>query len=294
MQCAGNRRTAMSKGRAVKGVGWDISAIGNAIWGGAKLADVLELVGIPKLTKTSPLGGKHVEFVSVDMCKEEKGGPYKASIPLIQSTNSEADVLLAYEMNGESAICSLEDDNTVQHGKFHNMICFADNMILIIVFIIVMMQVKVHGYAVSGGGRGIERLDVSFDGGKAWVEASRHQKSGIPYNAIADDDIYCDKWAWVLFEAEGDVLHNTEIVAKAALVPGYMVTKLREFPKERWLDMWRQLKNVSHHFEFQYAPKKEDAVNMLWRQVKHKVPAAKLAVRRSRRLKVPDWWRQRR
>ncbi|CAL5433553.1 unnamed protein product [Camellia sinensis] len=90
------------------------------------------------------------------------------------------------------AICSLEDDNTVQHGK-----------------------VKVHGYAVSGGGRDIERLDVSFDGGKAWVEASRHQKSGIPYNAIADDDIYCDKWAWVLFEAEGDVLHNTEIVAKA-------------------------------------------------------------------------------
>ncbi|CAL5338652.1 unnamed protein product [Camellia sinensis] len=47
------------------------------------------------------MGGKHVEFVSIDMCKEEKGGPYKASIPLIQSTNSEADVLLAYEMNEE-------------------------------------------------------------------------------------------------------------------------------------------------------------------------------------------------
>ncbi|CAL5378063.1 unnamed protein product [Camellia sinensis] len=79
-----------------------------------------------------------------------------------------------------------------------------------------------------------------------------------------------------------------------ALVPGYMVTKLREFPKERWLDMWRRLKNVSHHFEFQYPPKKEDAVNMLWRQVKHKVPAAKLAVHRSQRLKVPDWWHRRR
>ncbi|KAL7197095.1 hypothetical protein ACSBR1_037004 [Camellia fascicularis] len=79
-----------------------------------------------------------------------------------------------------------------------------------------------------------------------------------------------------------------------ALVPGYVVTKLREFPKERWLDMWRRLKNVSHHFEFQYPPKKEDAVNMLWRQVKHKVPAAKLAVHRSRRLKVLDWWRRRR
>ncbi|XP_052186255.1 probable arabinosyltransferase ARAD1 isoform X3 [Diospyros lotus] len=81
---------------------------------------------------------------------------------------------------------------------------------------------------------------------------------------------------------------------KEALVPGNMVAQLRKFPKERWLEMWRRLKNISRHFEFQYPPKKEDAVNMIWRQVKHKVPAAKLAVHRSRRLKVPDWWRRRR
>lgn len=29
VQCAGNRRTEMSKARTVKGVGWDVSAIGN-------------------------------------------------------------------------------------------------------------------------------------------------------------------------------------------------------------------------------------------------------------------------
>lgn len=40
-----------------------------AVWGGAKLADVLELVGIPKLTGATKSGGKHVEFVSVDKCK---------------------------------------------------------------------------------------------------------------------------------------------------------------------------------------------------------------------------------
>jgi hypothetical protein len=40
-----------------------------ATWGGAKLCDVLELVGIPKLTSVTSLGGKHVEFVSVDKCK---------------------------------------------------------------------------------------------------------------------------------------------------------------------------------------------------------------------------------
>lgn len=40
-----------------------------ATWGGAKLSDVLELVGIPKLSSVTSLGGKHVEFVSVDRCK---------------------------------------------------------------------------------------------------------------------------------------------------------------------------------------------------------------------------------
>ncbi|KAF5939928.1 hypothetical protein HYC85_021095 [Camellia sinensis] len=303
LQCAGNRRTAMSKVRAVKGVGWDISAIGNAIWGGAKLADVLELVGIPKLTKTTPLGGKHVEFVSVDMCKplnRDHGYPLRVVVPGVigarsvkwldsiniigeecqsprssvetparapltdsrssgqtparaanalsqkflqtgprssaqlparaslttsrssiqspaRAANTTQDILdgciprssVQFPARADKpksrqldlrAICSLEDDNTVQHGKFHNIIYFVDNMILILVFIIVMMQVEVHGYAVSGGGRGIERLNVSFDGDKARVEASRHQKSGIPYNAIADDDKYCDKWAWVLLK----------------------------------------------------------------------------------------------
>ncbi|XP_061991931.1 sulfite oxidase-like isoform X2 [Rosa rugosa] len=268
LQCAGNRRTAMSKVKPVKGVGCDVSAIGSAIWGGAKLADVLELVGISKSTSvSSPLGGNHVEFVSVDMCKEEKGGPYKSSIPLLQATNLDAEVILAYEMNGQplnrdhgyplrvivpgvigarsvkwlssiniienecqgfftqrdykmfpptvnwenidwstrrpqmdfpvqSVICSLEEENTVEPGK-----------------------IVVHGYAVSGGGRGIERVDVSFDGGKTWEEAIRYQKSTeVPY--VADDTSSGDKWAWVLFKAEADVSHTTEIVTKAVDIAG--------------------------------------------------------------------------
>ncbi|KAE8706672.1 Sulfite oxidase [Hibiscus syriacus] len=249
--CAGNRRTAMSKTREVRGVGWDVSSIGNESalflhdfllkykklfilsWeGGAKLADVFELIGIPKLTSCTRSGGKHVEFVSIDKCKEENGGPYKASIPLTTATNPEADVLLAYEINGEplnrdhgfplrvivpcvigghsvkwldsiniiaeefqgffmqkdykmfppsvdwgnidwntrkpqmdspvqSVICSLEDVQPMKPGK-----------------------VTIRGYAVAGGSRGIERVDVSIDGGKTWMEATRFQKTGISY--IAD------------------------------------------------------------------------------------------------------------
>lgn len=75
------------------------------------------------------------------------------------------------------------------------------------------MQVTISGYAASGGGRGIERVDVSIDGGKTWIEASRFQKTGIPY--ISDDDISSDKWAWVLFEVTVDIPYSTEIVARA-------------------------------------------------------------------------------
>ncbi|CAA6667885.1 unnamed protein product [Spirodela intermedia] len=250
LQCAGNRRTAMSKRRKVRGVGWDVCALGNAIWGGARLCDVLELVGISKNSSATVNGGKHVEFISVDMCVEENGGPYKASIPLRQATNPDAEVLLAYEMNGEvinrdhgyplravvpgvigarsvkwldsikiikeecqgffmqkdykmfppivdwhniiwptrkpqmdfpvqSAICSLNDDDVVDSNK-----------------------ITVTGYAVSGGGRGIERADISVDGGKTWFEARRQQKPG-------------DRWAWVLFSADVEVPADAEIVAKA-------------------------------------------------------------------------------
>ncbi|XP_031095982.1 sulfite oxidase [Ipomoea triloba] len=288
LQCAGNRRTAMSNTRKVRGVGWDISALGNAIWGGARLADVLELIGIPKLTSMTPSGGKHVEFVSIDKCKEEKGGPYKASIPLSQATNPVADVLLAYEMNGEtlnrdhgyplrvivpgvigarsvkwldsiniiaeecqgffmqkdykmfppsvdwdninwstrrpqmdfpvqSAICSLEDVSVVKQGK-----------------------ITIKGYAVSGGGRGIERVDISIDGGKTWIEASKYQKTGIPY--ISDDESSTDKWAWVLFEAEVNVSHSAEIVAKA-------VDSSANVQPENVGDIWnlRGILNTSWH-----------------------------------------------
>ncbi|KAE8815882.1 Mannosyl-oligosaccharide glucosidase [Hordeum vulgare] len=71
-----------------------------------------------------------------------------------------------------------------------------------------------------------------------------------------------------------------------ALEPDYLLNQLRQMPKEKWVEMWSKLKNVSSHYEFQYPPRKDDAVNMIWRQVRHKIPAVNLAIHRSRRLEV--------
>ncbi|PIA51156.1 hypothetical protein AQUCO_01100179v1 [Aquilegia coerulea] len=250
LQCAGNRRTAMSKTKTVKGVGWDVSAIGNATWGGAKLSDVLELVGIPKLTSVTSSGGKHVEFVSVDMCKEEKGGPYKASIPLNQATNPEADVLLAYEMNGEGFFMqkdykmfppTVDWDNINWSTRrpqmdfpVQSVICSFED-----VDVVKQRKVTISGYAVSGGGRGIERVDVSVDGGQTWIEASRYQKADVPY---IGDDKSSDKWAWVFFRAEAEIPRNAEIVAKA-------VDTAANVQPENVKDIWnlRGILNTSWH-----------------------------------------------
>lgn len=94
------------------------------------------------------------------------------------------------------------------------------------------------------------------------------------------------------FESEIDYKEFSVFFSiEEALKPGYMVSELRKLPKEKWIQMWSRLKSISHHFEFQYPPKKDDAVNMIWRQVRDKVPEVKLAIHRNRRLKIPDWWR---
>ncbi|KAM7251846.1 hypothetical protein ACFE04_023729 [Oxalis oulophora] len=54
---------------------------------------------------------------------------------------------------------------------------------------------------------------------------------------------------------------------KEALQPGYMIDQLRNISEDRWMEMWKRLKDIAHHYEFQYPPKKDDAVNMIWREI---------------------------
>ncbi|KAM4880863.1 sulfite oxidase, mitochondrial isoform 2-T2 [Sylvia borin] len=94
LQCAGNRRSEMSRVRPVKGLSWDIGAISTARWGGARLRDVLLAAGL------APQNGEwHVCFEGLD--QDSSGTRYGASIPLERAMNPEAEVILAYEMNGQ-------------------------------------------------------------------------------------------------------------------------------------------------------------------------------------------------
>lgn len=87
----------------------------------------------------------------------------------------------------QSAICEPEDGQTLPDAD----------------------EVTVRGYAWSGGGRGIYRVDVSADGGKTWTTADLQPSEQSTYKA----------WAWVFWEASVPIPegHNgkIELVCKA-------------------------------------------------------------------------------
>ena len=82
-------------------------------------------------------------------------------------------------------------------------------------FLFFILQVNFHGYALAGGGRGIERVELSVDGGKKWLEAHRLPKEKICAQGL-DDDPDRPQWAWVLWELKYiKVYPPTTVIVKA-------------------------------------------------------------------------------
>nr|CAB3266707.1 sulfite oxidase-like [Phallusia mammillata] len=71
-------------------------------------------------------------------------------------------------------------------------------------------HIEVKGYAWSGGGRDILRVDVSSDGGKTWQAANLTKDE-----PNADDSAHC--WAWTLWNVDVPVKpgQKVELVCKA-------------------------------------------------------------------------------
>lgn len=97
MQCAGNRRDELMQVEEVKNeVPWGAEAIGNAVWSGALLRDVLLTAGVDDNYSFLTW---HVAFLGADTI--EKHGAqinFGASVSIEKALHG--DVLLAYEMNG--------------------------------------------------------------------------------------------------------------------------------------------------------------------------------------------------
>ncbi len=89
LECSGNSRSLLKK--KASGNPWTIGGVGNAIWGGIWLKEILEKAGLEK-------NAGHVCFEGFDIPKGKAQIKFIRSIPLEKALDS---TLLAYEMNGE-------------------------------------------------------------------------------------------------------------------------------------------------------------------------------------------------
>jgi DMSO/TMAO reductase YedYZ molybdopterin-dependent catalytic subunit len=89
LECSGNGRALLAEKSA--GNPWTVGGVGNAVWGGVWLRDVLEKVGLKPTAA-------HVAFEGFDKPLGASGVKFIRSIPLEKAL---ASTLLADEMNGE-------------------------------------------------------------------------------------------------------------------------------------------------------------------------------------------------
>jgi sulfite oxidase len=94
LQCAGHRRDELAAVHSIPGeIPWGAETIGNAVWRGVALREVILMAGVgPEV--------RHVAFLGLDALHQGRERfAFGGSIPIEKAMSSE--VLLAYEMNGQ-------------------------------------------------------------------------------------------------------------------------------------------------------------------------------------------------
>lgn len=221
---------------------WSAGAIGNAEWSGALLTEVLQAAGvypevrhvaftgldeiemgdqsfgfggsIPIEKAMSPevllayemngepltpghgfplrvvapgyIGARSVKWLANIRVQEEPSSnyyqthAYKLFPPQVDEETADwSKGLMLGELSVNSVICQPADEEMLPAGP-----------------------VSVRGYAVTGGDRSVERVDVSIDGGESWMSADLLEEKG--------------PWAWRLWEASVDLDPGEyELVARA-------------------------------------------------------------------------------
>ncbi|MHC1743117.1 MAG: sulfite oxidase [Syntrophobacteraceae bacterium] len=89
LECSGNSRSLLAE--EASGNPWTVGGVGNAVWGGVWLGEILNRVGLKP-------EARHVSFEGLDKPLGTAGIRFIRSIPIEKALSS---TLLAYEMNGE-------------------------------------------------------------------------------------------------------------------------------------------------------------------------------------------------
>ncbi len=228
LQCAGHRRDELAAAQLIPGeIPWGAETIGNAVWGGVALREVLQAAGVG-----TEVG--HVAFLGLDAIhKGSEQFAFGGSIPIEKAMSAE--VLLAYEMNGEPlppdhgfpvrvlvpgyigarsvkwlASIVLQDAPSTNYYQDLAYKLFPPHIqeesadwtqgqmlgplpLNSVIFrptegeVLNAGPISIQGYAVAGEGHLIERVEVSIDRGATWTTATLREKP--------------QSWTWCFWEA---------------------------------------------------------------------------------------------
>lgn len=250
MQCAGNRRSEMIKVKEITGeTPWLGNAISCAKWKGVRLADVLAAAGVKRganhvafdgaddvkkinsnfggsipLEKAlsdevllafemngeallpvhgAPLrvvvpgyiGARSVKWLTKITVQKKPSDnhyqkeAYKIFPPQIDKTNVDwTKGLMLSEGQINSVICAPQENEEVKKG-----------------------QTTARGYAMTGGGRSVERVEISADGGKNWIEAEL-----LEPREKAETESNKKTWTWQFWECGVNLKKGeNEIIVRA-------------------------------------------------------------------------------
>ncbi|MCJ1431983.1 hypothetical protein MMC27_001339 [Xylographa pallens] len=226
LQCSGNRRKHMTDGaRPTNGLPWEQGAIGNAEWTGPRLRDVLADAGMPidnppEDAKHAQFVGAESYGASIPLMKaiDPHGDVLLACLMNGQDLPPDHGFPIRVIVPGHVAARSVkwvnrviisEEESTSQWQR-SDYKCFGPNddkkpdwsraaaiQETPVQSAITMIRelsgsndreakVVIEGYAISGGGRSIVRVDVSTDDGKTWDQAE------IEHHAVAGSK----DWSW--------------------------------------------------------------------------------------------------
>ena len=247
LQCSGNRRAHMTRGsQPTNGLQWEAGAIGNAEWTGPRLRDILADAGLN--VSEPPDGVQHVHFVGAEAyavsiplstALDPRGDVILAcemngkdltpdhGFPLRVVTPGHA---AARSVKWVNRIILSEEESTSQWQKMDYK-CFGRNDIekpnwdmapaiqeTPVQSAITRMYrekedsevktITIEGYAFSGGGRKIIRVDISTDDGHTWNQAEMN------VDPVSDGirDWSWKRWSYKVPEQK---LLGTTVVVKA-------------------------------------------------------------------------------
>lgn len=222
LQCSGNRRSHMTSSCGnTSGLQWQVGAIGTATWTGPYLRDILSHAGFP--ITSPPADVKHIQFmgheaygasIPVQKALSPNGDVLLAHSMNHQPIPQDHGYPLRVIVPGHVAARSVKwlksivisDEESTSQWQRRDYKSFGPNEVgsenweaaksiqemPVNSAVTSITPVKegifiVKGWAYSGGGREIVRVDVSTDDGKHWGQASLE---------IAEKEIGSKHWAW--------------------------------------------------------------------------------------------------